>query len=220
MKKILLMLVCGLMLQTAANAQLVRFGIKAGAGTSSVKADDIATAFDSSDGIDNLKAKAEGATFSVQFGLMSRINIPLAPIIIQPELLFTSTGGKYTVQNVTQNLPEENFKETFSRVDIPVLLGYKIGPARLMIGPVASFVLSDGFSLGSINTAKSDFNTATWSGQIGLGVDLLNKLTLDLRYEGNLSKLGDSVNYGGKNFDFNSRQSQVLFSVGYFFGGK
>ena len=43
MKKILLMLVCGFVLQTA-NAQLIKFGIKAGAGSSSVRADDIVLA--------------------------------------------------------------------------------------------------------------------------------------------------------------------------------
>lgn len=217
MKKILLMLVCGLLLQTA-NAQLIRFGIKAGAGSSSIKGDDIVLAV-TDRSVDELKLKAEGATFGVHFGLMSRINIPLLPIHIQPELLFTSAGGKYTVENVTQSLKEEDVKQTFNRVDIPIIVGYKLGPVRLLGGPVASFVLSEGFSTESIGNVESDFNSATWGIQAGLGVDILNKVTVDLRYEGSLSKLGDSATFGGQDFPFDSRASQVLVSVGYLFGG-
>ena len=150
---------------------------------------------------------------------MSRINIPLLPIHIQPELLFTSAGGKYTVENVTQQLKDEDVKQTFNRVDIPIIIGYKIGPARLVAGPVASFILGDGFSTESLANVKSDFNSATWGIQAGVGVDILGKLTVDLRYEGGLSKLGDSATFGGEEFAFDSRTSQVLVSLGYFFGG-
>ncbi len=217
MKKILMMVVCGLLLQTA-QAQLLRFGVKAGIGSSAIRADDVLLAVEDRS-YDDLLLKAEGATFGIHFGLMSRINIPLLPIHIQPELLFTSAGGKYTVENVTTGLQEDDIKQTYNRVDIPILVGYKLGPARLVLGPVASFILSEGFSTDSFDTLESDYNSATWGLQAGLGVDVLNRLTIDLRYAGSLSKLGDSATFGGETFNFDSRTSQVLLSVGYFFGG-
>jgi hypothetical protein len=42
-------------------------------------------------------------------------------------------------------------------------------------------------------------------------------LAVDLRYEGSLSKLGDGMTIGGQKCNFDSRISQWVFGVGYWF---
>ncbi|MCK7531208.1 MAG: hypothetical protein MZV63_09280 [Marinilabiliales bacterium] len=40
---------------------------------------------------------------------------------------------------------------------------------------------------------KATYNKATFGYQAGVGFDLLKRLTVDVRYEGNLSKFGEEV---------------------------
>ena len=72
------------------------------------------------------------------FGLFGRIKI--ANFFVQPELLFTSSGGQVKVQDITSNT-ETIKNQTYNKIDIPVLAGLKFGPARIEVGPVASFML-------------------------------------------------------------------------------
>jgi opacity protein-like surface antigen len=57
----------------------------------------------------------------------------------------------------------------------------------------------------------------TWGYRAGLGIDLFKKLTLDARYEGNLSSLGSSVTIGDAEFNTDMRTSQFLISLGFMF---
>ncbi|MCK7536999.1 MAG: hypothetical protein MZV63_41575 [Marinilabiliales bacterium] len=64
---------------------------------------------------------------------------------------------------------------------------------------------------------KEEFNGTTWGYQVGLGLDVFKKLTIDLKYEGSLSKLGDGVKIGGEVQDFDSRNSKIILSLGWIF---
>ena len=88
----------------------------------------------------------------------------------------------------------------FSRVDVPLLVGVKLGPARIGFGPVGSYVISETNDLIDINPDYEIFTkTMTWGFQAGIGVDLMKKVTLDARYEGSLSKLGNTLDIGTQN---------------------
>ncbi len=56
----------------------------------------------------------------------------------------------------------------------------------------------------------------TWGFQAGLGVDV-SKISMDVRYEGSLSALGESVTIGGESLTWMRRPSQWIFSVGFWF---
>ena len=109
--------------------------------------------------------------------------------------------------------------QKFNKIDIPVIVGWKIGPARLGLGPVASFNLSQSDGLKDklnelvTETTKNDFSKATFGYQVGVGLDIL-KFSLDVRYEGNLSKLGSGIKLGDKDYSFDQRNPQWIFSVG------
>ena len=98
--------------------------------------------------------------------------------MIQPEILFSMAENNISV---TENAVTEVKEQKFNRLDVPLMLGIKLGPARLMAGPVGSVVIS---SPGDIfSDAENLYKRATFGGQAGIGLDIAKKLTLDVRYE-------------------------------------
>lgn len=113
-----------------------------------------------------------------------------AGIHLQPELYLS--GKKSTLINTTG----QDNKVRFTSLDLPILLGTKIGAAglglRFNLGPVISFNLSDeqNFSQAASSSFKGDFKDKTFAAQFGAGVDI-GKLSVDLRYESGLSKINE-----------------------------
>ncbi|RPH27714.1 MAG: PorT family protein [Bacteroidales bacterium] len=220
-KNIIVIAIALLAVASSANAQFLKFGIKGGLTSSNVKFDK--TTFDqvsTTSGAKDFIVTQGDSKMGYQFGLFGRIKV--LGIFIQPELLFSHSQGEVLIADITAN---EIYKETqkFNKVDIPVIVGWKIGPARLGIGPVASFMLGekdglkDKLSELADQTTTSNFNKATFGYQVGAGLDILGKITLDVRYEGNLSKLGNGIKLGDENYSFDQRNPQWIFSVGIFF---
>lgn len=174
MKKIfLVVLLAGFNL--AAFSQILpsfQLGIKAGANLSKLSTDNTFSS-------DN-RAGYYG-------GLWARIGA--AGIHLQPELYLS---GKNTTLKASNG--EEN-KVKFTSLDVPVLVGTKIGAAgigvRLNTGPVVSFILDDEQSFGQAagSAFKGNFKGQNIAWQFGAGLDIKN-LGIDLRYEAGLSKIG------------------------------
>ncbi len=110
-------------------------------------------------------------------------------IHLQPELYLS---GKNT--RLVSTAGAEN-EVKFTSLDVPILVGTKIGAAgigvRLNTGPVVSFLLDDKQSFGqaSTNVFKGNFKDQAFAWQFGAGLDI-SKLGFDLRYEKGLTKLG------------------------------
>ncbi|MEA3460672.1 MAG: porin family protein [Bacteroidota bacterium] len=209
MKKLILVLIASMFIFSVSNAQLFTYGLKGGIGFSSLKMEDITGIDDGSDVYDLITGDA---VMGYHFGLQTRINI--AMLVIQPELYFNAGGG--TVEQVVDgDITPLDVK--FNRIDIPLLVGVKLGPARINAGPVGSFVLSETTELTDIHPDFELFSSSmTWGFQAGLGLDI-SKLSIDARYEGSLSALGDTFTVGGTDFPLDARPSQWIISVGYWF---
>ncbi|MCB2196025.1 MAG: PorT family protein [Bacteroidetes bacterium] len=220
MKRIFLIALLIIPFTMVSNAQ-IKFGIKAGITSTSIKADDVINVANDPNATtyNELKVKGQNAKVGFQGGLMARITI--VKLYVQPELLFTSTSGEVevselyngTVVDGTQKIKEQKFNQ----IDIPIMVGYKIGPARIQGGPIATIVLNSTSALKDYNNYEEEFNGATWGYQVGLGLDLGKKITIDAKYEGNLSKLGDGIKVAGETRNFDSRNSQFVVTLGYFF---
>lgn len=199
------------------NAQ-IKFGAKAGITSTSIKVNEVISISDQAD-LDELIVKGENSRVGIQAGIFSRITI--VNLYIQPELLFTSTGGDIEVTsfNDGDKIETEIREQKFRQIDFPIMLGYKFGPARIQAGPVGTIVLGSDPALDMFENVdvKEEFNGATWGYQVGVGLDIFKKITIDLKYEGNLSKLGDGVTVGGQTRSFDSRNSQLVASLGFFF---
>ncbi len=197
------------------NAQ-IKFGLRGGLNSSTFKINEIIQA----DNSDSLKFTAGNAKVGFHLGLIGRIEI--MSLYIQPELLFSSTGSQVKVKNLFDG--STSFQDQkFKKIDIPIMLGWKLGEDifafRVQAGPIASVMLSSDSFLDNIKniTPSSDFKKATWGYQAGIGIDLLEKFAIDLKYEGGLSKLGGGVVIAGQTRTFDSRANQWVLSLGFFF---
>jgi Outer membrane protein beta-barrel domain len=202
------------------NAQ-IKFGAKVGLTSTSINVNDVidvasdpnATTFD------EIKVQGENAKVGFQAGIFTRITI--VKLYIQPELLFTSTSGDVEVTSLSNGnvVVSEIREQSFKQIDFPIMLGYKFGPARIQAGPVGTIVLSSDPSLDGFMEMdyEEEFNGATWGYQVGVGLDIFKKITIDVKYEGSLSNLTDGVTVGGETMSFDSRNSQFVASLGFFF---
>lgn len=185
-----------------------KWGIKAGAETTSVPEYSVGAG---SATIDALKDAAWG----LQGGVFMRFT--LLGIYIQPEVLFASTTYEYNVQEVASK-PATVMSQKFNRLSVPLLVGLKLGPLRINAGPAASISLGSPQAL--INDPKFEdmYKGAIWGYQAGVGLDVLKKLTLDVRYAGSLGeKFGDAVAIGGQNFKLGYGKSSLILGVGLIF---
>lgn len=188
----------------------IKLGVKLGAGTTSLEANDL-NIF-RQNGTDSLKLAIEEANLGFQGGLV--LSIQLGAFIIQPEFLYSSNSTDFRATD--ENLLTTITKEKYQYLDIPLLVGCKFGPLRLMAGPEGHVFLDSTSGLFDLGGYKQDFENLTvgWLG--GIGLDIW-KLAFDFRYEGNLNNFGDHINFNDRQYKFDDKPSRFLFSVAFFF---
>ena len=203
MKRIFL-LALGTMMALALNAQL-EFGLKGGLNLTNIKTDMRAG--------DYQITSNPGSKLGYHFGGFMRAS--LFGIYLQPELVFTSVASEYSVKDINTSV-NQVASQRIGRVDLPVIVGAKLGNLRLGLGPVGSVIISDKSELKDITGYEAKLRSATFGYQVGVGLDVW-KAGIDIRYEGNLSRLGDEIVVGGQPVKFDSRAQQVVFSLSYRF---
>jgi hypothetical protein len=194
----------------------IKFGIKAGVSTTNLSMSTLKTltSGNTSYTVDALST----AKYGFQGGAFVRLT--LFGIYLQPELLFSTRTNEYTVQNISsgQTSAATIVKQNFNKLDIPVMLGVKLGPLRVNAGPVGSLLINSPKDLISNPDYKSMYSRMTIGYQAGLGFDLLNILTFDIRYEGSLKKYQNRIeNLVGTKVNLDDRANAFLFSVGLMF---
>ena len=135
----------------------------------------------------NLQASLDSKT-GTSFGIYMRFGRNL---FIQPELLYSTRSGSFDVirngQTTTSTVKTTSF-------DVPLLLGIKGGPIRIVAGPVVSLRINDNQSLGDAvhqytnGTLNDAWSQAYYGYQIGGGLDI-GSFGLDVRYQGNISDI-------------------------------
>jgi len=214
MKK--LFLICAILLFTmaAVDAQMFRIGLKGGIGFSKLTFDDI-TGINDGAGVYDLVVGASVAGYHI--GLQSKVK--LGSFYVQPELYWNTGGG--TIEKIVKsgNIEDDIFNVRFGRIDIPVLAGLQFGPLRMNAGPVGSIMVrEDSNGLEQLaNEFSSLGRTMGFGYQAGVGIEL-SRITLDVRYEGSLTRyLGDEVIIGSNPYTLDARPSQWIISLGYWF---
>lgn len=184
MKRVLILAAAFTLLSYSSYAQLFTLGPKIGLSSSKITvADDVDAVV------------AGDAEVGFHAGLFARVSV--LGFYVQPEVLFTSASGNIVIndQSVTNNVQSVQ-SLTYNKIDVPVMVGIKIGPLiRLNAGPTFSYILSqdireEGTSV--ITDISQNYNDANVGFQVGVGLDI-SKLVIDLKYENNLSVLGESV---------------------------
>ncbi|GLU55629.1 porin family protein [Dyadobacter frigoris] len=189
------------------------FGIKGGVNLSKLTMGDVFTTrydengnaykkFDGSDVRDNLKQSLDTKTGMVG-GVWMRFG---KTIFVQPEVLVSTKGGSFQI------IPDgsttaQTVKIKYSNIDVPILIGLKGGPIRVLAGPLFSFrvgdnqKLSDAFKQYSSNRDGA-LSNAVVGYQFGAGLDL-GSFSLDVRKEGTFTDLA-TFKLNNKPIDGNS----------------
>ena len=202
MKKIIL--ISSLAIICLNSSAQIQFGIKGGLNISNVKASEILT--------DDYRINP-AASGNLGYHIGGFMRASLAGIFIQPELYFSSLSNEFKVEDISgTGTAEQLVKQKIGRMDIPVLVGVKLGTFRLGLGPVGSIIVSDQSDLTDITGYEATLKSATFGYQLGAGLDIW-KLGIDLRYEGNLTKLGDQLNIGGQTINLDNRVRQIIISL-------
>jgi len=203
MKKLILLasLFC---LTLTASAQ-VKFGIKAGLSTSDIGGKDFVQ--------EDLTLKLKNADYGLHFGAFLRAQGGL--FYIQPEVNFNSLSAEYEISDISGT---NVFKEKYSNLDVPVLVGLKLGPLRAGAGPVGHINIGKSTSLDSNDTpiVSSDYDKLTFGYQAGLGLDIW-RLNFDLRFEGNFQNQGEHISIAGTQVNLSENANRMTFSVGWTF---
>ena len=214
MKKIIV-LVLVVLVSIPAFSQ-IKFGLKAGVSTTSLSMPTIKTITSGTstytvDALTNAKYGFHGGAF---------VRLTFFGVYIQPELLFSTRANEYTVTNVTNQSSPVAYvaKQNFNKLDIPVMVGFKLGPLRLNAGPTASLLINTPKKLINSPDFKNMYSRMTIGYQAGVGLDILKTLTFDVRYEGSLKKYQNQIeNAIGTKFNLDDRANAFLFSVGLMF---
>ncbi|RVU01947.1 PorT family protein [Mucilaginibacter limnophilus] len=189
MKKYLLcitMLVAGAI---SAKAQ-VTVGAKAGVNFSKINADNV----------------DESSITGYQIGAFARLG---SDWYFQPELYLASSGGKFKTED-NNNTVTVDGKVKFTTLNVPLLIGKTFGSEdlnlRLNAGPVYTYIMDDNRNLGgNISDAFNNYKSSALGYQVGGGIDV-GKISIDLRYEGGLTKVNDY---------FDQRQNLWSLAVGF-----
>ena len=188
-----LFLLFGILLISSASFAQVNIGPNIGVNSSRISFQE---------NVDNVE---EGdASFGFHAGVFGRIE--LGSFYLQPELLYTSASGEIRFND--DQLGNQVRSYEFNRIDVPIQVGYKFGEVfRIGVAPVYSVLLSDSEQGGT--GSQLTLKNSNVGYQAGIGFDIAN-IVLDLRYEGNLSGVGDKF----LGADTDQRLNQWTIGVG------
>jgi hypothetical protein len=140
---------------------------------------------------------------------------------IQPELIYSSKGGKFDFLDKNGNLLNR-VDAKFTAVDVPILLGIRFRDARIFLGPVVSYALkkNNEFDMALAPYSNRDlsenfFKRPILNTVIGLGFEF-NSFFFDLRFERGVAnyaetQLGPTSNSSA----FSFTTDQFILSVGF-----
>lgn len=206
MKRIVLLLVGTLLTTWATDAQLLRFGARVGIGTGSYEFDSVM--------IEGGTLEPAGDRVSgYQAGLFMRLSLPTL-LYIQPEVQFAARDYIFGIKY--PSLPKEFKTIKTYRVDVPVLLGFRLGNVRLFGGPVWRIGARQ-YSKGGSTPFDIQFNDNDIAATGGLGVEF-DGVAIELRYTGYLEQTSSEVRVAGEKESIKvNHDGTVQINFGVFF---
>ncbi|OWK74828.1 hypothetical protein CBW16_05390 [Flavobacteriaceae bacterium JJC] len=147
-------------------------------------------------------------------GLSAKINLPVS-LFLMPEIYYTTFKSEFEVPNSNTTIDVKS-----NRVDVPVLLGYRLLGDNLgiFVGPVASYNLSTDNQYNDFK--ENALNNFTVGYQFGAQAQI-QKLIFNARYEGAFTKdQRDFINNNAgtnETIRYDSRPSLFMVGLGYQF---
>jgi len=207
-----------LLFSVPAFSQFLNFGIKAGVESNTTPEYNVSRNISHNFWIiESMK----NASWGFHGGIFTRINI--FSLYIQPEVVFASTSFDYTLNNwvlgsTAFEVSSYTKSQKFNRLSVPLLVGMKLGPLRINAGPAANILIETPKALIDAPNFDEIYKGAVWGLQAGVGIDIFQKLTIDVRYAGSLGRqFGDVITIGSQNYRLDHEQRTFLLSVGWMF---
>jgi hypothetical protein len=201
MKKVILSIALLTGVSATAQAQSIKYGLKAGASLTSITGSD-----------------SDAAKYKFGFNGGVLANLGLNDMVsIQPEILYSNKGYKFKYL-------QEDTRVALNYIDVPVLVKVATGATGLFfeLGPQVGFRLSadikdSDYSVSfKDNTHSIDFGYAA-----GLGFQAESGPVVGLRYNGGFTNIGKNGYFNGLPVTAtNSKNSAFQLYVGFMFGGK
>jgi opacity protein-like surface antigen len=200
-----------------ANAQDVKFGVKAGLNLATFSGD----------------AVGEDVTMKAGFHAGGLVELKFTDkLSLQPEILFSQEGAKIVQKGFDGTVTyTDEFKRNLSYVNIPVMLKYyPVGGFYLEGGPQAGFLISaksknestetdlDGnlSRFSSETDVKDEYKSVDFAFNLGLGYDFTPNWFAGARYNIGLSNINDLTGPLAI-YEVDRKNSVLSFSVGYKF---
>ncbi|MCC6414091.1 MAG: PorT family protein [Saprospiraceae bacterium] len=204
MMKPVLFVLATFCLAATANAQ-ISFGLRGGMHQLITKPSDITVGSGDTSFILGLKDARVGYQFGgyVRFG---------RGIYFQPELMFNSSRADYSVKEFSVKELVKN--ETYNYLDMPLMVGFKLGPLLFHGGPVGHYYLNSTSELTDVEGYEARFDQFTWGWAAGLGVGA-GRVGVDLRYEGNFNNQGDHIRFFGDEYHFSNNPARLTLNVNF-----
>ena len=207
MKRSILSAIAILFLALGTEAQ-IRYGFRAGMSSTNLSSETIQA--------NGVSLAVKNADYGIHLGLFARGKLT-DRWYVQPEVVFNSSRVNFKVTDLSEGLVDKVLSETYRNLDIPFMLGYKLGPLRLEAGPVGHVYMASKSELeDNVTGYEKRFNNFNMGYQAGVGLDIW-KILLDLRYEGNFTKFGDHIRIGGQNVKFADAPTRWVLTAGFSF---
>ncbi len=189
-------------------------GIKLGASTIKFANGDFGEIYLGDIGAEEYELSVDQINFGYHLGFYSRLKV--WKIYLQPEVLLNSNSVNYSVKDIQNPDVTTIYKEQYTRLDVPVVLGLKLKwfnmhgglSGHLPIANVSELKNIDGYSISS--------ESFTYSYLGGIGFDI-GKLRLDFRYELSTTFFGDHITYKGNNYQFADKNNRIIAGIAYKF---
>lgn len=192
------------------NAQ-IEFGLKAGISSYDLAKEGILV----TNGSQNFQWNIDKARYGHHFGLYTRWT--LLGIYIEPALLFNSNTVDFNIREYGEAGVFNTIKsEKYNHLDIPVMLGCKLGVLRFYGGVVGHFFINSISDLVAIDGYAQKFNNSTYGWQAGAGVDFW-RMRLDMAFEGNFNAFGDHITIADQRFAFADTPNRLMLTLGFKF---
>lgn len=144
----------------------------------------------------NIISEKANSKVGYHIGVFGKLDFP--KVYLRPELVYTKTKSDY-----------DGADFDMSKLDLPVLLGYKIiGPLSVFAGPSFQYILDTDLEGTDLEDVENDFTVGL---NVGAAVQLGN-IGLDMRYERGFSN--NEASFISNNIGrVDSRPSQLIFSL-------
>lgn len=196
MKKILLSAVAVMAFGVAAQAQDMKFGVKAGLNIANIGGD----------------AETEGSRMGLHIGGVAEFKLS-ETFSIQPELLYSMMGAKI---NQTDGFDSEEVDLKLDYLTIPVMAKYYIAEGfSIEAGPYVGFLMS---AKVEDEDVKDGYKGVDFGLGAGVAYDLPMGVFFQARYAAGLSEIGEDFEFAGETVEaVKATNNAIQISVGYKF---